>query len=269
MTLIRNPTKLKDFKHIYGWTLRGSGNAYQQFIQMVMLSAAGSKNILSINEPYFTKDKKSIYRTDYAKKGFEAQLKFYKDCSPADSIAWKFSDQINAFTSGITAFLMQDCDSIGAIKSKMKDGTWATAPMPVDSVSKQGNMFLGMDFWGMTSYTPDKAAAWKFLSYLDNAQNSSYFCKEYGLLPPYTNASELEPTFKSATYAPYTYMFSKPDTYFSCGDGAMAYSSHTDEFGQISDTDIQNVLSGKANMDDVLQKWAGLWEKWRAASDLD
>lgn len=252
----------------YGWTLRGAGSAYQQFIQMVTLSALGSSKLLSTTEPYFTKDKKSIYRTPEAKKGLQAQYDFYKDCSPKDSIAWKFDDQINAFSSGITCFLMQDSDCVGTFKKDMKDGTWATAPMPVDSVTKQCNMFLGEDFWGMTSYSKNKDAAWKFLSYLGGAKASSYFCAQYGVLPPHTNAYSLEQVFNSSVYAPYKYMFSKPDTYFSCGDATQSYSSHEDEFGQTSDTDIQNVLAGKADMNQTLSKWADMWEKWRADAGL-
>lgn len=250
----------------YGWTLRGSGNAYQQFIQMVTFAALGSNGINSSTDPYFTKDGKSIYRTDAAKKGFEAQLNFYKYCSPKDSIAWNFNDQINAFTSNITCFLMQDSDCVGTFKSKMKDGTWATVPMPVDATTKQGMIGMGSDLWGMTSYTPDKAATWKFLSYLDKPEVSAYFCKEYGVLPPDTNAYDIEPSFKSDIYAPYRYMFSKPQTFFAMSDATQAYSSHDSEFGQTSDTDIQNVLAGAADMDQILSKWADLWEGWRKSS---
>jgi multiple sugar transport system substrate-binding protein len=250
----------------YGWTLRGSGNSYQQFIYQVMFAALGSKGIAGNDDPFFTKDGKSVYRTAAAKKGFETQLKFYQDCSPKDSIAWGFTDQINAFTSNITCFLMQDSDCVGTFKEKMKDGTWATAPMPVDADTKQGTIGMGADLWGMTSYTANKDAAWKFLSYLDKPEVSAYFCKEYGVLPPCTNAYDIEPSFKSDIYAPYKYEFSKPDTYFGISDATQAYSSHDSEFGKTSDTDIQNVLAGKADMDQILSKWADLWDGWKASS---
>jgi multiple sugar transport system substrate-binding protein len=253
----------------YGWTLRGSGNSYQQFIQMVTLAALGSEKILSPYEPYFTRDKKSIYRTPEAKKGFEAQLKFYRDCSPKDSIAWGFTEQVNAFSSGITCFLMQDSDCVGIFNEKMDPNSWATVPMPVDAETKQGMLGLGADMWGMTSYTEDKDATWKFLAYLGSPEVSTYFCKEYGVIPPHTSAYDIEPSFKTGAYAPYQYMFSKPETYFAVGDVIQPYSGFHSEFGKISDTDIQNVLTGNANMDDILVKWADLWEKKRAESGMN
>ena len=248
----------------YGWTLRGSGNSYQQFVMMAGLAAIGSDVLGIPDEMLFTKDGASVYRLPGAKKGFEWQKKFYEDCSPKDSIAWGFTDQVDAFASGYTAMLMQDSDCVGIFEERMEPGSWATVPMPVAAETGQGMIGIGSDFWGMTSYTKNRDAAWQVLSFIGNDINSTRFCKAYGVIPPHTNADQFDPTFSSGAYAPFVYMFSHPEMYFATGDSFQPYSGFHAEFGKTADTDVQNVLLGKEDMDKVLAKWADMWEAARA-----
>ncbi|MBO4886081.1 MAG: sugar ABC transporter substrate-binding protein [Clostridia bacterium] len=247
----------------YGWALRGGGNSYQQFVQQVALAALGFDNLLSEYEPLFTKEGTSIYRTEAAKKGIEFQLKFYKDCSPADSVAWLFSDQVNAFSSGICGMLMQDCDCIGSFVDSMEEGTWATYPMPVDAVTKEAAIGRGFDGWGMPSYTEHPEEAWRVLAFLGSAEINARFCKEYGVIPVHTTAAEYEESFSTGYYAPYIYMFSHPEHYKSSGGVDLPYTSYSSEFGKSSDVDLQNILLGNADIDEVLAKWADGWEEQR------
>ena len=247
----------------YGWALRGGGNSYQQFVQQVTLGNLGSENLLSEYEPMFTTDGTSIYRTDAARKGIEYQKKFYTDCSPADSIAWLFSDQVNAFASGICGLLMQDCDCIGSFVDSMEEGTWSTYPMPIDAESKQASIGRGFDGWGMTSYTEHPDEAWRVLAFLGSAEINARFCAQYGVIPVHTTAAEYEEAFASGYYAPYTYMFSHPEYYRSSGGVDLPYSTFSSEFGKTSDVDLQNILMGNADIDEVLESWAEQWEEER------
>lgn len=246
----------------YGWVLRGAGNAYQQFVQQVTLAAVGIENLMSIEEFYFMKDGTSIWATDAAKKGLEFQLKFYKDCAPADSIAWLYSDQVNAFTSGICGLIMQDSDCVGTFKANMKEGSWATYPMPVDAETGQAVVGRGSDGWAMTSYSKHPEEAWRLLAFLGSAEINTRFCKDYGVLPAHTTANEYDAEFESGYYAPYTYMFNQ-DNYVPVGGVDTPYAAFLTEFGDTSDTDLQNLLLGNTTVEEVQAKWAAEWEEAR------
>lgn len=246
----------------YGWALRGAGNAYQQFVQQVTLAAVGSDNLLSLEEHYFTKDGKAIWRSDAAKKGLEFQLKFYKDCAPADSISWLYSDQVNAFSSGICGLLMQDSDCVGTFKSNMKEGTWATYPMPIDAESGQATVGRGADGWAMTSYSAHPEEAWRLLAYLGSAEINTRFCKEYGVLPAHTTANKYDEEFEVGYYAPYTFMFNSPN-YVAVGGVDLPYAAFQTEFGDTSDTDLQNLMLGNTTVEALQEKWGDEWEAAR------
>ncbi len=247
----------------YGWALRGGGNSYQQFVYQVSFANLGVENMISSFEPYFTKDGTSVYRTEAAKKGIEYQLKFYKDCAPADSVAWLFSDQVNAFASGICGLLMQDSDCIGSFVSEMEEGTWGTYPMPIDAESKEAVVGRGCDGWAMTSYTKHPDEAWRVLAFLASPEINARFCKQYGVIPVHTTAAEYDEAFSTGYYAPYTYMYSHPEYYKPIGGVDLPYTSYTTEFGKSSDVDLQNILMGNADIDTVLAKWADGWEEQR------
>ena len=246
----------------YGWVLRGAGNSYQQFVQQVTMAAVGTDNLLSLEEHYFTADGNSIWASDAAKKGLEFQLKFYQECCPADSISWMYSDQVNAFTSGICGLLMQDSDCVGTFKANMEEGTWATYPMPVDAVTGQATVGRGADGWGMTSYSKHPEEAWKLLAFLGSAEINTRFCKDYGVLPAHTTANLYDSEFEDGYYAPYTYMFNS-ENYVPIGGAVLPYSPFQTEFGDSSDTDLQNLLMGKTTVEELQEKWNTQWVEAR------
>lgn len=246
----------------YGWVLRGAGNAYQQFVQQVTMAAIDKDSLMSAEEHYFLADGTSIWATDAAKKGLEAQLKFYKDCAPADSISWLYSDQVNAFTSGICGMLMQDCDCVGTFKANMEEGTWATYPMPVDAENGTAVVGRGADGWGMTSYTEHPEEAWRLLAFLGSAEINTRFCKDYGVLPAHTTANLYDSEFESGYYAPYTFMYND-ENYVPVGGVTLPYAAFQTEFGDSSDTDLQNLLLGKTTVEEVQAKWNEEWMEAR------
>lgn len=246
----------------YGWVLRGAGNSYQQFVQQVAYAAVDPANMLSLEEPYFLKDGNSIWASDAAKKGLEFQLKFYKECAPADSIAWLYSDQVNAFTSGICGLLMQDSDCVGTFKANMEEGTWGTYPMPIDAESGKAAVGRGADGWAMTSYSEHPDEAWRLLAFLGSAEINTRFCKEYGVLPAHTTANLYDAEFESGYYAPYTYMFNQ-ENYVAVGGVDTPYAAFQTEFGDSSDTDLQNLLLGKTTVEELQAKWNEEWMEAR------
>ncbi|MCQ2437885.1 MAG: hypothetical protein MJ099_05765, partial [Clostridia bacterium] len=122
----------------------------------------------------------------------------------------------------------------------------------------------GCDGWAMTADCAHPEEAWRVLAFLGSAEINARFCKGYGVIPAHTTAAEYEPSFATGYYAPYIYMNNHPEMYKPVGGIDLPYTTYTSEFGKDSDVDLQNILMGNADIDEVLESWAEGWEEQRA-----
>jgi multiple sugar transport system substrate-binding protein len=250
----------------YGWVFRGAGHAVDQFIGPYLSSALGKEGTHS-EEYLFTPDGTSIYRTDEARSAFEMYVDLYKYCSPPDSGAWAFTEQMDAFTSGAACFMRQDSDAIPVLEANMGDDAWNIAPLPVGA--KTGHTFKvdgqGGDFWGMASFTDDRLAAWEFLKYIGSPRQSSQIALKAGLIPPSAGAFVGDPEYERPFYRAFFYMDNHPELYVAATFASdLPYASLTGEFASMSDADIKSVLLGRVGISETLERWAEFWESARA-----
>jgi multiple sugar transport system substrate-binding protein len=234
----------------YGWTLRGVSGGWGM-IGDIVRARLGTKGI-DTRDPNFTKDGKSVYGTPEALEAFNAMFELYKSASPSDAISWGFQDQCQAFTSGVTAFLYQDPEVVAICQQNMRDGTWATIPLPVDDVSRQFPISTGYAGWGLTSHSKHKQEAADFIMFLSNPANNAKFCKQYSVIPIHKNATDLDPFFKSGPFAPYVTMLSSPENYFLVVGKARPQDNEIDKANEV---EYSQVLSGNANLQQVLRSW--------------
>ena len=85
--------------------------------------------------------------------------------------------------------LIQDPEVISSCEADMEEGTWELVPFPTGP-SGQAVFPNGYSGWAMTSFTehPDEVA--DFILYLSNAENNTYFCKNYATIPIHSNAGD-------------------------------------------------------------------------------
>ena len=239
----------------YGWTLRGVNGGYG-VMTGIIIDKLGTKGVV-LDDNYYTPDGKTIFSTPEALEAFNTMIALYTKASPKDSISWGFQDQCQAFTSGVTAFLMQDPEVVAICQEQMDEGTWGTMPLPVDAKSQQSGANIGYAGWGIAANCKYKDEAWKFIAFLSNADNNAEFCASYSVIPIHSNAAEKNAFFKSGPFAPYIEMSSKPDNFFIY-HGTENYSKLT-QFGETAQSDYQNVLQGKADAATVLKAWDAFW----------
>jgi multiple sugar transport system substrate-binding protein len=234
----------------YGWTLRGVSGGWGMVGDIVRarLGTAG----LNVRDPNYTKSGKSIYGTPEALEAFNAMLDLYKNASPSDAIAWGFQDQCQAFTSGVTAFLYQDPEVVAICQQNMREGTWATIPLPVDAASRQFPITTGYAGWGVTSHSKYKQEAADFIMFLSNPVNNAKFCKQYSVIPIHKNAADIDPFFKSGPFAPYVTMLASPDNYFLVVGKARPQDNEIDKTNEV---EYSQVLSGNADLRQTLSSW--------------
>ncbi|OXS52882.1 ABC transporter substrate-binding protein [Cohnella sp. CIP 111063] len=255
--LVESAIKLTDpNKNRYGFSFRGGSGA--NAVPDAIIQNYNFDNI-DHEDPNFLNDGKTMFSTPEAKQALELYVKLFKEGSPKDSINWGFSEQVQAFTSGVTAMLLQDPDTIPSLKEKMDISTVGTAPMP-KGPSGKSFVFAGGAGWGVTSYSPNKDAAFKLIQFLSGAEENTAFAKATGLVPIHTSASE-DPFFQDAMYKSLLEMGGKPDEYVNLK--ANTKYPGTGKWGQVAMETGQAMLLGSASIDDTLKKWDEYWAKER------
>jgi len=240
----------------YGWTLRGVSGGWG-FVADLVRARLGDK-VVDLRDPNYDVEGKSIYLSEDAAAVFQFIKGLYSDTSPKDAIAWGFQDQCQAFCTGVTAFLFQDPEVVAICEKDMDEGTWATAALPVDDISNQYPIGVGYAGWGIPSHSEYKQEAADFIMFLSNPENNVKFCRQYSVIPIHTNAADMDSFFKSGPFAPYVEMNNKPESYFLVvGKNRPA----DQENGLQCDSEFAQVMSGDAEIEDVLDRWNETFEE--------
>jgi len=235
----------------YGFTLRGVSGGYSLLSNLIVARLGSEGN--DTNDSGYTKDGKSIYGTEYAVPKMEWIKKLYTDTCPADSISWGFQDQCQAFTTGVTAFLFQDPEVVAICQQNMDDGTWSTAPLPVDDESGQYPIGVGYAGWGIPAHSKYKTEAADFIKYLSNPDNNRKFCLQYSVIPIHNNAADKSDFFKSGPFAPYVAMNNAPEKYILMFGKARTQGG---EFAKTQEVQYSQMLTGEADPAVILPQWA-------------
>ncbi|WP_274362831.1 ABC transporter substrate-binding protein [Paenibacillus thermotolerans] len=238
----------------YGFSFRGGPGA--NAVPDTMIQAYNAEKV-DLNDAMFLKDGGTIYSSPEAKAAVDLYLKLYKEGSPPDSVNWGFQEQVQAFTSGVTAFLLQDPDVIQVLQENMDEGTWSTAPMPTGPSGK-ALISAGGAGWGITSYSKHKDAAWKLIAFLSSPAQNTQFSKDYGTVPIHSSAAEDE-FFKTGPYKTLLDMTNMPDTFLNFKP-PFEYPANG-QWGTVSMETGQAMLLGQATAQDTLKKWDEYWKK--------
>jgi multiple sugar transport system substrate-binding protein len=238
-------------KNRFGFSFRGGSGANSTTDALIM--AYNQANI-DLEDPLFLKDGKTMYSTPEAVQAMELYQKIYHDTSPKDSINWGFAEQVQAFTSGVTAILLQDPDVIQTVQDSMDPDTWATAPIPTGPTGK-ALVNTGAAGWAMTQHSKHKEATWKLIAFLSSPEQNTRLAKSTGVIPLHTSATS-DPFFQSGPYKTLLDMTAKPDTYINYKTVSYPGSS---EWGKVGMESAQSLLLGKSTVDEVLKLWDEFW----------
>ena len=244
-------------KNRYGFSFRGGPGAAS--VPDTMILAYNGTNV-DLSDAYFLKNGEPIYSSDAAKEALALYLKLFKEGSPPDSISWGFSEQVQAFTSGVTAFLLQDPDVINSLSESMEEGTWATAPMPVGPEGK-ALIAAGGAGWGIASHSKNKDAAWKLIAFLSSNEQNLKWSKGYGTIPIHSTAVEDE-YFSSGAYKTLIDMTADSDTFVNYKP-PFEYPAYG-EWQTFSMETGQELLLGAKTVEETLAAWTQFWTDAKA-----
>lgn len=236
----------------YGFAWRGKSN---EFKFADLFASAYVDDIKDAN--YIYSEDKSFFADPRYKLGMETYIELFKQGVPKDGINWGFNEQINAFVSGTTPFLIQDPDAIPLINKLLGKDKYKVVPLPVGpyGITYMDYGFTGL---GIPSYSKHKEEAWDFIKWISSSEKNGYFNEHYGALPVQTTTFKESSYFMDAQYQAFNYEMSNTDKYIF-----KAYPIDSQKWpgwSQIHEVDIQGLLLGKTDLDTVLTKWENYWK---------
>lgn len=238
-------------KNQYGFAFRGKSVEFK-FSDILASSFVEAMK----DSEYIYSEKKTFFTDPEYKLGMKVYIDLFKKGSPKDSINWGYNEQINGFVSGITPFLYQDPDAIPFINQMLGEDKYSVVPAPVGPF---GFTVLDYGFTGLgiPSYSEYKEEAWKFISWMCSPEKNGYFNEHYGALPIHTVTFEENEHFRGPHYWAFNYEMGNPDKYLF-----KLYPLDSEKWpgwSQIHETDMQGLLLGNRDLDEVLTKWDKYW----------
>jgi multiple sugar transport system substrate-binding protein len=240
-------------KNQFGFGFRGKGNAYKISDPLIVSDIPN----VDPENTYLTKDGKSIFDNPAFIAGLKKYQDLFKNATPKDAINWGFNEQVNAFVSGITPFLVQDPDTVPLVDEQLGRDKYTVIPMPVGA---SGKVYLdyGSAGYGIASYSKNKQEAWNFIAFLSSASVNAGFCKQYGALPIHTTAFESDPYFNSGVYKAWATTMNDSKKY-----GFIKYplaSSKMPGWGQVQEQNMQGMLLGNITPEEAAKRWSTYWK---------
>lgn len=249
---IQDPTQNR-----YGYAFRGGSNSAGQLMSIL---EAYNADHLDVENAYKVDSGKTIFSTPESQEALDKYIELFHKGSPDSSVSWGFSEMVQGFTNGSTAFLLQDPEVIATVReSSLTEDQWAVAPNPVGPTGKAA-WPMATAGWGVTSFSEHSEEAMKLVTWLAGEEPSVKFAQENSLVPIQTSAAEDE-FFKTGPWAAYVEMTSAPEKWISVTEPRG--SSWWTEWMQRSEADLQQVLIGEMTTADLLKGWDTYWSsKW-------
>ena len=234
----------------YGFAFRGSTLGFQ-YADTVIWAFTGTDILANPDAGYYLaeEDGKTIFTLPETKEALEFYKSLYTDCSPSDSIAWAFAEMVQGFVGGTTAMLIQDPEVIASCEADMEEDEWALVPFPTGP-SGQAVFPNGFGGWSMTSFTEHPEEVADFLMYLSNAENNTYFCRNYATIPIHSTAAEMDSFFEEGRFSIYLDMAADTDIY-RCATQPMMYTAYASYAAEV-DTMYQKWLTDEITTDDLI-----------------
>lgn len=238
----------------FGFTLRGKGSPFKTSDVLII---SDIKNV-DTEDFYKMKDGTTVYDNPEFLAGLKKYVDLYKNACPSDAINWGFNEQINAFVSGVTPFLLQDPDTVPLLDEQLGRDKYTVIPMPA---GKSGTIYLDYGFagFGIPSYSKNKQAAWDFIAYMSSSKQNAEFCKKYGALPVHTTAFESDPYFNSGLYQAWARTMNTPGQFTF-----IKYPYASEKFpgwGQVQEQYMQSTLMGRTTPEQAVKAWSDYWKK--------
>ena len=238
----------------YGFGFRGRHGQFKITDYMTIFNNPD----LKADNAYMTASGEFSFATDIARDYLERYVELYKNAVPEDGINWGFNEQVNAFVSGTTPFLIQDPDTLGLLADKLTDEQYTVIPLPV---GPSGRTYLNYGFGalGITSSSENKEEAKDFLGFILSSDINARFNRSYGALPIHSSTYDNDDYFSVGVYKAWQTMIDENPGY-----RFITYpvsSPKWSGWGEFHTRTQQSLLLGQMSVDEVIEQWVEYWSE--------
>ena len=196
-------------------------------------------------------------------EGYKAGLKAFTDSylnglSPEDSLNWGWSEQIDAFASGLVGLFYNDSDAFPFFVERMEEGTWGVLPVPYTN-DKSGyvatiNCTYSYAINASTEY-PD--ACMGLMEYLHTPEQNAEYCLMMGEIPVKKDAAQIEYFSETGALGEFVKQLNNLDALLG---GQLNGVNKNDEAGYQYNfsAEMQAYLLGETTFDEFFASW----EQW-------
>ena len=236
----------------YAYALRGIGQPCKTTDVLCVTEVPD----ISTDNIYLTNDGTFYMDTDGGRKALANYLDLFQNCCPPDSINWGYNEQINAFVSGITPFLVQDPDAVGSVSGSLSPDQYTMIPMPLGD---SGKRYLDYGFCGLSvaANSEHPQEAFDFIKYMVSAEVNTAICELYGALPVNKEAYETSEMFSLPVYKAWGEEMEDENTIFT------KFPVDDPRFAEYATTvhlaAMQSYLLGETTAEDLISTCKDYW----------
>ena len=239
--------KLTDKENgVYGFSIRGGAGSSQQLEQMLYQYSG-------ITE-MFDEDGNSTINDPLHVKFLEEFASLYNEYTPESDITNASTEMISAFDSGSAAMIFHNIASYAMHKETLGDNKVGAI---VNLKSKDGDSVLvsnGVVTLSVFKNSEHPDEAFKFISFLSEHENNSYYCEKFGSLPCNKVAMEDEWVKESKPVQAAADTLLNQET--KIATLPVNVTGYFDLHSNTLAKDFQNVLLGNETAQQYLDKWA-------------
>lgn len=246
-------------KNQYAYTIRG-GSGSAAVLNDMLYAYSGITNYFDANGKCTISDPKHL---EFLNKFFA----MYKKYTPESDITSGWKEIAANYDTGVSAMLYHNLGSYSNHLDAFKDSSkFAAAPLPVSvkgyRVVRQSGMTNG---YGIFSNSKHPEAGWKFVSYLCNAENQSYWNQNIGQMP--TNKDVLSKDWVKKSQHINMALNTMSDKNTKLIALPLDLPDYSVNLSKTVEPGIQAVMAGKKTPQDLLKEWADVMEKSKADYD--
>ena len=238
----------------YGYAFRGGSNSASNVVAIIEAYVADD---LDVENAFLLENGDTIFSAPEAQEAMDKYMELFTEGSPPSSIAWGYPEMVQGFSSGSTAFLLQDPEVIATIResSTLTEEQWSTTPLLVGPTGKAAQP-IATAGWGVADSSEQKEEAMELIKYLASGDAPLTFAKGNSLVPILKSAAD-DPFFSEGPWATYVTMNEDPETYLNVTQPRGV--AWWQEWSEKSDRELQEVLLGQTSTADLLATWDEYW----------
>lgn len=191
------------------------GETLAELFDTFVWSAVSLGGTAGAGAGYFTpgEDVESIFSLKNALSGAEQFVRMMEKVALPEAVNWTQDEAVQAFIDGRAGMLLADRSAVEVLKESMPEGTWKAEGFPRGLSGTAVLTPTSFTGWGISSGTQEPMIAFRFLSFLSNADNNTHYAAVCDVLPIHVDAADMEAALSEGSLAPELAMIEHSDWY--------------------------------------------------------